>query len=67
MMGELDGKPITRGENIFAIIMIIILFPFVLMGVLFDILTKNRTLYINVNKPWEMHLGDKPHGRARRK
>lgn len=60
-MTELNGKPITGYENIFATICIIIFFPLVLMGVLFDIITKNRTLYFNINKPWKMHLGDRPH------
>lgn len=47
----------TRGENIFATICLVVFFPFVLIGFLFDIITKNRTLYINVDKPWKMHLG----------
>jgi hypothetical protein len=54
-----DGKPVTRGENVFVTICIIVLFPFVLIGKLFDVLTGNRTLYINVDKPWEMHLADR--------
>lgn len=60
MTQYVDGKPTTKGENIFVIICIVIFFPLVLVGVLFDFITKNRTLYINVNKPWEMHLGKRP-------
>lgn len=59
-----NQKQYTRGENIFATICLIIFFPLVLIGILFGIITKNRTLYFNVNKPWEMHLGDRPHDKA---
>ena len=49
----------TKGEKVFVTTMLIIFFPFALMGALFDLITKGRTLYINVNRPWEMHLGNK--------
>jgi hypothetical protein len=63
-MTKLNSNTITKGETIFATIMIIIFFPLVIIGFLFDIITKNRTLYINVNKPWEMKLGDRPNDKT---
>jgi hypothetical protein len=51
----------SNGQQIFVIFMLILFFPFVLLGVLFDLITKHRVLYFNVYKPWEMHLGDSPH------
>jgi len=55
---EVNGKPMDKGEKIFVTVCLIIFSPFVLLGVLFDAVTKHRTLYVNVNKPWEMHLGE---------
>jgi hypothetical protein len=53
------GTQIIRGAIgiTIGVISMILLLPCV--GNLFDSITNNKVLYINVNKPWEMHLRNK--------
>lgn len=58
---EVNGKPMDKGEKIFVTVCLIIFFPLVLLGALFDVITKHRVLYVNVNKPMSGHCNNLLH------
>lgn len=47
----------VNGEKIFVYSCMTIFFPFVILGFIFDVITKGRTLYINIDTG-EIHLGE---------